>query len=169
MKEEFRDIPNFPNYQISNYGNVFSKNKHGLLIPCDDSHGYLMVHLWKNNQQYVKKIHRLVAEVFLENPNNLQDVNHKDEDKYNNNISNLEWISRKDNLNYGTRSKRESEKKKKPIYQIDRNTLEIIQRFDSAKDAGEFTGINKNNINLVCNYKRKTAGDYIWRFVEEEN
>ena len=45
MNEEFRDITDFPNYQISNFGNVYSKNKDNLLTPCDDSHGYLMVHL----------------------------------------------------------------------------------------------------------------------------
>ena len=166
--EEFKEIQDFPNYQISNYGNVFSKNRNKILSPCDDSHGYLMVHLWKNNRQYVKKIHRLVAETFLENPNNFQDVNHKDENKKNNNISNLEWISRKDNLNYGTRNQRANATRKKPVYQIDKDTLDIINKFDSAKDASKQTGINSSNITQVCKHSRKTAGNYIWKFVEEE-
>lgn len=168
MNEEFRDIIDFPNYQISNFGNVYSKNKNSLLTPCDDSRGYLMVHLWKNNQQYAKKIHRLVAETFLENPKSLQDVNHKDENKHNNNVSNLEWVTRKDNINYGTRSKRQALALSKAIYQINKETLEIIQTFNSARDAERITGINNSNISQVCQGKRKTAGGFIWCFAKED-
>ena len=99
MTEQFKDILNFPNYQISNYGNVYSKQSKKIIPSWNDGNGYRAIHLWKNNRQYTKKIHRLVAEAFISNPNNYRDVNHKDENKENNVVFNLEWITHQDNLN----------------------------------------------------------------------
>ncbi len=83
--EIFKEIAGFPGYYISTFGRVKShKRKTECFVTLyDDTRGYLGVHLWKDNKQYPKKVHRLVAEAFIDNPSNLRDVNHKDENKRN--------------------------------------------------------------------------------------
>ena len=118
--EEWRYIKGYEGkYQISNYGRVKSlKNSKGnyrekIMNPNDDTHGYLKVNLSKNNKKKTYKIHRLVAIHFIDNPNNYECVNHKDENKQNNRVENLEWCTKKYNTNYGTTQKRHSETKKR--------------------------------------------------------
>ena len=91
-------------------------------------------------------VHRLVAEAFIPNPQSLETVNHKDEDKHNNNVSNLEWLSGTDNLNYGTRNKRIAEAFSKQIQQLDKKTGKLLATFPSIKESERRTGINQNNI-----------------------
>ena len=101
MIEQWKDIPDYEGkYQISNCGRLRSV-KNGLMKPMVAPNGYLIACLWKKNKQKKFIIHRLVAQVFIPNPNNLKEVNHKDEDKTNNNADNLEWCSHKYNMNYG--------------------------------------------------------------------
>ena len=113
--EIYKDIEGYEGlYQISNYGNVKSLNykktgKDGLLKPQYDSDGYCQVSLYKHHKGKSFPIHRLVAEHFIDNPDNLYEVNHKDENKLNNCVDNLEWCSHEYNCNYGTRNKRHSE------------------------------------------------------------
>ena len=108
MKEIFKDIPGYEGlYQVSNLGNVKSlhynkSNRQVILKPKLTKTGYCRVGLHSKGVSKDFYIHRLVAEAFLDNPNNLSDVNHKDENKTNNNINNLEWVSHEYNMNYGT-------------------------------------------------------------------
>ena len=167
--EIWKMIPDHPDYYISNLGRVYSAKKSGkILSPCIDTHGYYMLHLWENNVQHAIKVHRLVAEAFIPNPNNLSDVNHKDENKTNNNVQNLEWCSRSYNLNYGTRHERANTSKKKPVIMLDAKTFEHIKYFDSAIDAERETQISSTNIAFVCKEKRKTAGGYAWKYAQED-
>ena len=101
-------------YEISSYGRVKSLKrpyennggiqwtKERILSPGKDKDGYLQVNLHCNGKQHQRKIHRLVAQAFLPNPDNLPMVNHKDEDKTNNNVDNLEWCDHRYNMNYGS-------------------------------------------------------------------
>ena len=163
--EIFKEINDFEGYYISNLGRVKScKRKIEKFIAIkDDTHGYLIVKLWKNNKQYSKKIHRLVAEMFIPNPQNLRDVNHKDENKYNNCVENLEWVSHKDNINYRTHNERANKAKSKAILQLDLDG-NIINEFISSYEAERQLDISESNINQCCNGKRKTAGGYKWQF-----
>lgn len=107
MEEIFRPIKNYENfYEISNLGTVRSTSYKGVRIlkPSKTKKGYLNVVLCVNQIKTHKLIHRLVAESFLENPNNYETVNHKDEDKLNNCVSNLEWLSTEDNNRYSNKS-----------------------------------------------------------------
>ena len=117
--EEWRDIEGYEGlYQVSNYGRVKSLErnvttgfgdrhiKEKIIILNQLPNGYLYYCLSKNNKKKGFYIHRLVAETFIPNPNNLPEVNHKDEDKTNNCIENLEWCDRSYNINYGTCKKR---------------------------------------------------------------
>ena len=108
--EEWRDIEGFDGYQVSNEGRVRNCKRNTILKPLSDGRGYLQIHLWKNGKSTNKRIHRLVAQAFLENPQNLPEVNHKDENKSSNIVENLEWCDRKYNMNYGTAIQRQSEK-----------------------------------------------------------
>lgn len=107
--EEWRKIKDFENYQVSNLGRV--KNKRGTIIKSfDNGHGYLRISLCKDGKHYNRYVHRLVAEAFIDNPHCLSDVNHINQQKDDNCVENLEWVSHKDNCNYGTRNERQSQK-----------------------------------------------------------
>ena len=112
MEEIYKDIEGYEGlYQVSNLGNVKSLNYHNTkkekkLCKIKNKCGYLYVNLWKQGKQKNYFVHRLVAQAFIENPNNYSCINHKDENKQNNVVSNIEWCTYKYNCNYGTRNSR---------------------------------------------------------------
>jgi hypothetical protein len=93
LVEVFCMVDDFPKYDISNFGQVRNRDTGRLLKPYSDGHGYLRVSLRKDNKTYYRKIHRLVCEAFIDNPNNYKCVDHKDRCKTNNHVSNLRWAS----------------------------------------------------------------------------
>lgn len=101
MKQEiWKQVENFENYEISTHGRIRKNYKNGkvkYLKPMVTHKGYLVVELWKKGKRKRVKVHRLVAKAFIENPNNLPQINHKDMNKKNNNVENLEWITNRDN------------------------------------------------------------------------
>lgn len=153
-------------YEVSDLGRIkslkFGKEK--ILKPRKHSCGYLMVSLCKDGKVKQPKIHRLVAESFLPNPQGLETVNHKDEDKTNNTVSNLEWMSIKDNNNYGTRNKRVGEALSKQVQMLDKSTGELLTTFPSICEAERVTGIYKASISSCCLGNRKYAGGYVWKY-----
>lgn len=102
--EIWKDIPNYPKYQISNLGRVRSlKGEQPLILKTYKyTNGYVNAALWKNKRTHKMLLHRLVAKAFIPNPNGYNEVNHKDEDKTNNRADNLEWCDHRYNLNYGS-------------------------------------------------------------------
>lgn len=133
MLEIWKPIKGYENYMVSSLGNVKSLNynrteKEQILKPGKDKTGYLFVWLCKEGIRKKCLVHRLVAETFIDNPNNLPCVNHKDENKQNNCLSNLEFCSYKYNSNYGTRNERTSKsmtnnpKRSTPIKCLDLET-----------------------------------------------
>lgn len=170
MEEIWKDKKDYEgHYQVSNCGRVksikFGKEK--ILKLIKDKEGYLQVTLCKNNIKKVYKVHRLVAEVFLDNPDNLPQVNHKDEDKTNNNVENLEWCDRLYNVRYGTGIERRSKKRSKPVLQYDLNG-NLIKEWISVNDAGR-NGYNQGNVADCCRGERKTHKGFIWRYKNEED
>ena len=111
-------------------------------------------------------VHRLVASAFVPNPLNKPAVNHLDECKANNNANNLEWVTNKENSNYGTLICRMAHKQGKTVYQMDKNHR-VLNKFYSGGDAQKKTGISRYKISLVANGKRQTAGGYVWKFEDE--
>ena len=169
--EEWKDIEEYEGlYQVSNLGRVKSLywNNERIMKTAKDKDGYLLVNLYKNKKGKSYLVHRLVAMAFIPNPNNLPEVNHKDEDKTNNNVDNMEWCGRKYNINYGTGIERRSEKQKTaqrciPVYQY---TLDgkFIAEYLSIHEVERQTGYFNGHISNCCNGKRKTAYGFIWRY-----
>lgn len=93
-------------YQVSDDGRVFNLTVKKYMTPQDDGRGYLFIGLSNQGKRKFFKIHRLVAQAFIPNPDNLPEVNHKDEDKHNNCVDNLEWCDVRYNRNYGTRNQK---------------------------------------------------------------
>ena len=161
MEEIWKDKKDYEgHYQVSNWGRVKSIKfgKEIILKPQKDISGYLFVRLCKNGIIKNYFIHRLVAEVFLPNPNNYKEVNHKDENKTNNVVTNLEWCDRKYNQNYGTRT----EKCSKKVYQY---TLDgkFVKEWKSTAECGR-NGYNYGNVAACCRGKLKTYKGFIWRY-----
>ena len=154
-------------YEVSDLGRVKSLwyGKDKILKPQNNTHGYLQVGLSKDGQKKTSLVHRLVADEFVPNPNNLTTVNHKDEVKTNNVASNLEWMSQKDNINYGTRNKRVAESLSKKVQMFDKFTGELLATFPSLMEAERVTGIPHGNISKCCIGKRKSSGGYVWKYL----
>ena len=140
MIEEWKPIKDFPDYRISNKGRIQrvpnNKIKGGLLNPTKEKDGYLVVGLFRDKKNIQKRVHRLVAEVFIPNPNNYPCVNHKDENKTNNSIDNLEWCAVAYNNKYGNHYKKSSITMSKPIHQYDLS-LKYIRTFSSLTNAAK--------------------------------
>lgn len=152
-------------YQVSDQGRVRSLKfgKELILKSARDKGGYLMVAICKNGEQKTYRIHRLVAQTFIPNPDNLPEVNHKDEDKTNNSVQNLEWCSSKYNVNFGTRTRRMSEKRSKPVLQYTKSG-EFVKEWKSATDVQRNLGFAKQHISDCCTGRYKSANGYIWKY-----
>ena len=161
-----REIDNFENYLIDEQGNIFSKKSNKFISKRKSNKGYYIVDLFKNNKRNQLLVHRLVAQTFIPNLNKLPCVNHKDENKLNNDVNNLEWCSQKYNMNYGSCPKRIGEKNSKRIVAIDKYGNKI--EFKSSMEAYRKLNISSGNIYDCLYHKRnrKTAGGYIWEFVK---
>lgn len=162
----WKDVPDYEGYyEVSNTGLIRSKN--GIRKPQVSWDGYLFVKLCKQGQCRKVKIHRLVALAFIPNPNNLPEINHKDENPANNNVENLEWCDRIYNNNYGTRNARAaigiSKANSKRIKQFDIKR-KYIQTFDSVKQASEILNIDKASISKCACGLRLSAGGYVWKY-----
>ena len=180
--EVWRDIEDYPGYQVSNLGRVRSLNFNHtgqvrILKSRKNKFGYLKLYFYKNGKPKTASVHRLVAIAFIPNPDNLPQVNHKDENKENNFVwvnedgtvdlekSNLEWCSASHNINWGSRNKKTSQKLSKPVAQY---TLDgkLVATYSSTTTAAKKNGFIKANI-FSCLYGRqKTSHGFIWKHID---
>lgn len=165
MQEQWKDIKGYEGiYQISNLGRIKNLNTNKILFKAPDKSGYIRIHLYKNGSFKAFGVHRLVADAFIPNPNNKKHVNHIDENKSNNCVSNLEWATPKENNNHGSRTTRQSNSKKIKI-----KCVELDMVFDSAKDASEILNVDRSSITACCKGKRKTVGGYHFKYVNPKD
>lgn len=165
-KEIWKDIEEYEGiYQVSNLGKVksFKRGSERMLKPCRDRRGYLIVDLYKNGKHKNNKIHRLVAQAFIPNPENKSEINHIDEDKTNNNVDNLEWSTRKENLNHGTRNERASRILSIPIIATNLKTGES-REFYGTNECARQLGLHYQNITSVLKDRRKQTGGYTFQY-----
>lgn len=164
MPEVWKPIKRYEDlYLVSNYGMVKNRITSNLLKIRYTKGGYARVNLSRCQNLETFLVHRLVAEHFLPNPNNLPEVNHINEDKTDNRVDNLEWCDRSYNVNFGTRVQRQREKVSKPVTQYSMNG-EPIGYFDSTVQAGKQTGVNNHRIADCCRGTRKSAGGFKWSY-----
>lgn len=174
-EEIWRKVSGFEGfYEVSSEGKVRSLNYKGVngrigeMAPGNVG-GYLQVGLSKDGEVFHKLIHRLVAGAFLPNPDNLQQVNHLDEDTLNNHVSNLEWATPRKNANHGTRNTRISKslfngKRSKPVEAVDLITGEVRLRFKSMAEAAR-RGFNQGSISKCCKGTQSSHRGFIWRYI----
>ena len=164
MEEIWKDIHGYEGlYRISNFGQVYSVKRKKLLKLINSHHGYKRVRLYTNiNEWKTFAVHRLVAQKFIPNPNNLPEVNHKDDNHSNNNVDNLEWCTRKYNVNYGNRTS----KTYVPVIMLDKEN-NFVKEFTNQIEAEKETGIRQGSISNCCRGFSKTAGGYKWRYKYE--
>ena len=163
--EIWKDIKGYEgDYQVSSYGRVksYKNGKEKILKPRLTTRKYLQVHFCKNKIVKNFQVHRLVALAFLPNPQNFPHINHKDENKMNNNLENLEWCDAKYNNNYGNHGKRISESLGK---KIDQYTLDgkFVKEWESTMEC-ERNGYDHSNVAACCRGKRKTYKGFIWSY-----
>lgn len=156
-------------YQVSNYGRVKSLPRKGTIhaekiLSQGKCGNYLNVRLYKNNESDTYYVHRLVIGSFVPNPNKYKEVNHRDENTFNNNLSNLEFCDRAYNVNYGTGPQRRAETQGKAVLQYDRDGV-LIKRFVSIAEAQRET--KTWGISAFCRGTRKQTGEYIWKYEKE--
>lgn len=168
--EIWKDIKGYEGkYKVSNKGRIKSLNyqnsKKEKLLHLrigKKRRGYLDVMLSSKNVQKRYKIHRLVAEAFIPNPNNYPEINHIDEDVSNNNVNNLEWCTKLYNLNYGNHRENIAKKKRIPILKCDLNGS-VLEEYEGIHVAARSTGNAASNISAAILGKQKTCGGYIWK------
>lgn len=165
MKEVFKDIPGYEGlYQVSNLGRVKSLNyrhtrKEKIMTPQNNGHGYLHIKIYNNNKRHCYYVHRLVAQTFIENPDNLPQVNHKDLNRQNNKVSNLEWCSIEYNNTYAEKHRKIA--KKVGCYKDGK----LIKVYDAIRDAKK-DGFHHSNISSVLKGKSKSAYGYQWKYID---
>lgn len=165
--ETWKPITGYENYEVSDIGNVKSTNfnrtgKARLLKPYINAYGYKEVQLSKNGDVKHFTVHRLVAMMFLPNEKRHAEVNHIDEDKMNNCVSNLEWCGHKHNINHGTRTQRAIDGESVRVYCVETNTF-----YKSASEAGKILGIKRTAINNCLRGRCNTSGGFHWRYASE--
>lgn len=172
MQEIFKPVKGYEDkYLISNTGKVksinFNNTNECKYLKLRNEKGYLYVELYKNSKKNKKYVHKLVAEAFIPNPNNLPQINHKDENKENNNTNNLEWCTAYYNSNYGNRNLKVSMnhiRRKVIQYSIDGNKINC---FNSIQEASLKTKTCYSSIIRCCKGDYKQAGGYIWEYGDD--
>lgn len=178
--EIWKDIVGFEDeYMVSNHGRIKSKSRIVKSNKCERSikgvvklqnlntHGYCSIRLAKNGKSKLYSVHRLVAEAFLPNPSNLPVINHKDEDKTNNLVDNLEWCTQKYNTEYSGILPKLKEINSMQVEQYNLQG-EFIQSYNSATDAAKAVGGLVSNICACCNGLTGSSYGFVWKFTEKE-
>lgn len=145
------------------YGEMKSKIKGRILKPCINHDGYSEIVLSKYGKSKMYRLHRIVAETFIDNYDNKNQVNHKNGDKLDNRAENLEWVSCKENIYHAINNN--LIKCERAVNQYDLK-MNFIKKWKSVSEVKRDLKISDGNIIKVCNNKRKSAGGYKWKYAD---
>lgn len=164
-----KKIKGFDRYFISKEGEILdieynNSKKCKILKQSTNLDGYKFIQLSKNGKVYNKRINRLVAETYIPNPQQLPQVNHKDENKANNRVENLEWCNAQYNCTYKDRHFRAAKKRRKKVLGFSKEG-ELLYELDYIGECKKY-GFNQGHISAVCLGKRKTHGGIVWKFTD---
>lgn len=179
-------VPNYEDYLVYPDGSIYSLKKSIFMKPSVTKLGYKSIELFNKNGSKRFCVHRLVAQAYIPNPDNLPQVNHKDENPSNNNVDNLEWCTAKYNMNYGNGAKTRHlkidystpERKElaikngkmacKPVLQFSRDG-ELLARYESIRAATKVLDKKHTHISDCCKGKRATSDGYIWAYERSDS
>lgn len=170
--EIWKPIENFYNYEVSSLGNV-RNIKRGKMMKLNIKGGYCNISLTNEIEKKTFKVHRLVALAFLENSENKSDVNHKDKNKLNNKLVNLEWMTTTENNMHRCLGIKIKCNKNKPVFRMDKTSGEILEQYNSIQDAGNWATTNnytknshigRNAIGNCLTGNSKSAYGFIWQY-----
>lgn len=179
--EIWKDVKGYEkHYKISNYGRVLSCGKNvwnrfayiyrdNFILKKRNNLGYNVVVLYLNGKRNVVKVHRIVAEHFIANPENKPFVNHIDGNRENNRIDNLEWCTAKENVRHAWATGLAKAKKCKPVEMKDKETGDTIKCFNSVKEASEYLQCSKSNIQACCSGRQLTCKGYKFSYKQMKN
>ena len=185
--DEWKKIKDFENYSVSRNGKVRNDKTRRILKKQHDKKGYERINLWKNGKVKRFGVHRLVAEAFIPNPENLPCVDHINTVKTDNSVENLKWVTHKENNNNpltlenyskAKKGKQLSKEHKRKISEnrIDKKIVICLttgEIYESVMEAERQTGIKHSSIYECCNGKRKSAGKdknknkLVWKYLED--
>ena len=169
MEEEWRTIDFANNYEVSNTGLVRNRNTKYILKGRETLSGYLQVSLKidEKNKFMNQYIHRLVAQFWLKEIENKEEVNHIDGDKTNNNVNNLEWVTKKENADHKINVLKKKNTSNKKVGMFNKQE-QLIKIFNSVKEAGQYFNKNRINIDNALKHKKnqQTAYGYIWKYLD---
>jgi hypothetical protein len=175
--EEWRIIKDFPNYSVSNFGNVMN-NKSNRLLKLSIKSGYYNIGLNNGKNRKALKVHRLVALAFIPNPENKPEVNHINKNKLDNSIVNLAWATKKEQAQHKSIGLIYKSNKNKPINRLDKITRKILEKYSSIEDAGIWAFQNKltsnshngrNAIGNCVNGLSNSAYGFAWEYEKNED
>nr|DAP18824.1 MAG TPA: homing endonuclease [Crassvirales sp.] len=166
MEEVWKDIKDREgSYQVSNFGRTGKFQGREIKPVKSSTSDYLTVRLWKNHKEYAYLIHRLAAQAFIPDPDNLPEVNHIDENIFNNSYDNPEWCNRDYNHNHSKAKGINAARAVtgKCVLQYD-SSGKLLHIWETGSDAAESLNIPQGNISSCCSGKLKTAGGFKWQY-----
>lgn len=172
-------LKRYPHYLVNRKGQVFSEYSNKYIVCHVASTGYPQVTLCEDGKRHQMNVHRLIAETFIPNPDCKPCVNHKDEDKTNNAVENLEWVTQRENIIYGTARKRAiakfgidrfremqlriAERRRRKVINLDTGVV-----YDSIASASMECGLIHSGIVSACRGRYHTCGGFHWAYYDRE-
>lgn len=164
-KTEWREVKEYSNYEVNQLGEIRHKKRQKILKPRSNNGGYQYVNFKINGKNTNFAVHRIVANAFIPNPNGYTEVNHKDYNKKNNCVDNLEWVSSSQNKQHSYLKQENKKSRGKAVNQYTKEGI-FLKTFDSVSDAAKELGCCVAAISNCCLGRTKTSQGFRWSFVE---
>ena len=164
-KTEWREVKEYSKYEVNQYGEIRHKKRKQILKPRSNNGGYQYVNFKINGKPINFAVHRIVANAFIPNPNGYTEINHKDYNRKNNCVNNLEWVSSSQNKQHAFLKEQNKKSRGKAVNQYTKDG-NFIKTFDTITEAAEELKCSVSAISNCCLGRTKTSQGFRWSFVE---